>query len=399
MGDKRILVIMLALALLASCSDTKPFLRERAPVLFGRLEDRPNNNDVLTLYTLGDWGTGKSAQKAVAEGLRQNVLEIPTGRKVKPFVLGLGDNVYEHGLPEGWNNPETIALLERTFGDVYANVKYEGEHLTFHVVPGNHDYSGRAGGKDGYGDIIHQETTAESLYSYWKYYPIDPERNADSNDSTDYAALRNEDILTLTTPEKISAGGSRLAVFAIDTQVLLDLYDANDDERLTLHWRKLAALVSQSQADWKMVIGHHPIRSHGKHGGFIKGFWWIPPLTIYALVDKLFVKRKQDLDHPANREFQHDLQEFMEKHDITFYVAGHDHCLQFLRISDRHLQIVSGSAGKLAGVTHKKDTYYSHEAHGFTRFDLTPDEAWIEFFQVDPKKGVVSASGLFRVAK
>ncbi len=101
MGDKRILVIMLALALLASCSDTKPFLRERAPVLFGRREDRPNNNDVLTLYTLGDWGTGKSGQKAVAEGLRQNVLEIPTGRKVKPFVLGLGDNVYEHGLPAG----------------------------------------------------------------------------------------------------------------------------------------------------------------------------------------------------------------------------------------------------------------------------------------------------------
>ena len=90
------------LLFLAGCSDTRPFIRKAAPddlVQPGRPEDRPNHQNVLTFFALGDWGTGKGEQKAVAAALGKNVGEIPPGRKVAPFVLGLGDNVYEKGLP------------------------------------------------------------------------------------------------------------------------------------------------------------------------------------------------------------------------------------------------------------------------------------------------------------
>ena len=144
---------------LAGCSDTRPFIRKTTPddlVQPGRPENRPNHRNVLTFFALGDWGTGGETQKAVAAGLKQEIAELPSGRNTAPFVLGLGDNVYEVGLPEGWNNPHATKLLERTFGNVYSDIKYDSQNVVFHIVPGNHDHNDIAGGIYFAGDIIHQ---------------------------------------------------------------------------------------------------------------------------------------------------------------------------------------------------------------------------------------------------
>lgn len=395
------LKLVFILLVFVGCSDTKPFLREGHSVKFGRYDERPNHADVLTFYALGDWGTGNKNQRAVAEALKNNVAELPRGREVAPFVLGLGDNVYEHGLPVGWNNPVATELLHKTFGDMYSNIEYEGENLIFHIVPGNHDYAGKAGReKNGFGDIIHQETTAEKLYAYWKYYPIDPEKNSNTEDSTNYCALKDEDIFSLAIPEKIPVGANnKLAIFAIDTQVLLDSYVKNDSQILNKHWQKLEALLQQSNAEWKIIIGHNPIKSHGKHGGFRTAIWWVPPVLLVTIVDKLFVKPLQDMDNPENKRLQKDLRDVMKKHNVAFYLAGHEHSLQFLEIDEGQFQIISGSAGKLSPVTHKSDTFFSHESFGFARFDLAPNEMWVEFFGVDPGSGSYSSSGLFRISK
>ncbi|MFQ5637372.1 MAG: metallophosphoesterase [bacterium] len=384
------------------CSDTKPFLRVPLAddvVQPGDPELRPEHSQVLTFYVLGDWGTGSGQQKAVADALKRSVAHIPPGRTHRPFVLGLGDNVYEHGLPEGWDNPETTRLLHETFGEMYSEVKYHGSRLTFHVVPGNHDYAGRSGGKDGFGDVLHQETTAEALFRSWKYYPIDAQKNSDTNDAADYQRLKSENIFALALPEKVSTqSGDLISIVALDTQVLLDLYNKKDDALVQKHWHNADNLLAES-ASWKFAIGHHPLRSHGKHGGFRKAIWWVPPVILFTLVDKLFYKRIQDLDHPANRRFQKDLLQTMQKNDVMFYLAGHEHSLQFLEVDRRHLQIVSGSAAKLSGVTHDDDTFFSHSARGFVRFDVVKDEVWIEFFEVAVENAALKSTGLFKVSK
>ncbi len=391
--------VMLALTLL-SCSDTRPFLRQTDRARFGERDDRPDNASVVTFYALGDWGSGNANQKAVAEALRADLSAIAPGRRTPPFVLAAGDNIYEHGLPEGWNNEIVTQTLERTFGQMYADIEYHGQPVPFHLVAGNHDHAGKAGGKNGMGDVIHQETTAERIYSNWEYYPISPEQNPDKNDSTEYVALKQKDILTLATPEQISLGEAatkQVSIFAIDTQVLLDLYDQKSQETLDAHWSRLAALADGSPAKWKFLLGHHPIKSHGTHGGFRSAIWWVPPVILATLVDKLFYRRLQDLDHPAYRQFQRDLTKFMDEHSITSYFAGHEHNLQFLTTGRDHFQIISGSAGKLTKVTHKGDTVFSHAAFGFVRFDLTQTELWIEFFGVKPERGTVNSTGLFRI--
>ena len=389
---------ILTLALIVSaCSDTRPFLRETATVKFGRHDDRPNGNEVITFYALGDWGTGDQNQKAVANALRKDVAQLPPGREVMPFVLAPGDNVYEVGLPQGWGEPKVDDLLHQTFGNIYQGIQYGGQDIPFHLVAGNHDHAGKAGGKNGVGDVIHQETTAEKLYPNWRYYPIDPAQNADSNDSTDYAALRQKDIFNLTTPEKVDIGAAdnRLAIFALDTQVMLELYQQKNDSTLQRHWQELEKLAAASSAKWKLILGHHPVRSHGTHAGFRSAIWWVPPIIIATLVDKFFVRRLQDFDHPAYRAFTRDLSAFMKEHGIVAYVAGHDHSQQFLAIDNRHFQLIAGSAGKLSAATHKDDTIFSHSSFGFVRMDLTRNELWMEFFEVVPKTGQVSSSAVF----
>ncbi len=398
-------VLFLILFIAQGCSDTKPFLRatrEGDPVQEGDPNRRPNHNDVLTFYALGDWGTGQANQRAVAQALIKNVTEIPNGRNQAPFVLGLGDNVYEIGLPEGWNNPETIKMLHKTFGDVYKNVSYEGKKLVFHIIPGNHDYAGFAGGQYGWGDVIHQETTAEKIYSpFWKYYPIDPDKNSDTNDSTNYHALKNENVFSLTLPEKINLESNEKAtIVAIDTQVLLNLYQNNDSTLIQQHWQRLNTLMEPG-VSWKIIIGHHPVKAHGRHAGFRSAVWWlpIPPIILYTIVDKLFIRPLQDLDNPAYKKFRKDLIRIMNKHNVNLYLSGHEHSLQFLEIDENHFQIISGSAGKLAETTHKNDTIFSHAAFGFARFDMTDDELWVEFFQATTENGGYKTTALFKISK
>ncbi|MFQ5823285.1 MAG: metallophosphoesterase [bacterium] len=411
---KKIKILILSIMLLQACSDTKPFIRK---ILQGDPNQRPNNPEVITFYALGDWGTGNKHQEAVAEALRENVSKIPKGRKISPLVLGLGDNIYSKGLPEGWNNPKVHQLLEKTFGQIYKDVQYEGRELVYYMIPGNHDHGGKPGGKNGWGDVIQQETMAEKLYEpYWRYYPIDPAKNADTNDSTDYHTLKEQDIFSLTLPEQININESKtIAIVAIDTQVLLKLYSQKDFKMVRRHWERLESLLEE-EVDLKIVIGHHPLKSHGRHGGFrplvewtwsgTTGFikpWWIRPLTFIWLpflstsIDKLFLKLNQDLDNSAYKHFQHDLIQLMNLYNVKIYLSGHEHSLQFLMIDNNHFQIISGSAGKLSPVTHKNDTLFSHTSPGFVRFDITTNEIWVEFFQVDIKSSSYQSSALFKI--
>lgn len=378
------------------CSDTAPFVNTDLPT---EPRSRPQGADVVTFFALGDWGTGGAEQRRVAEALAHEVGTIPPGRKIRPFVVGLGDNVYPNGLPRGWDShPEALAALQQTFGDVYKNLRYQGELIDVHVVPGNHDHAGRSGGQGDIGDVLHQETTGEGAFPNFHYYPLHVDAVADSNDSTEYAGLATASIFDAARPQAIPVTSPHIAMVGLDTQVLLDAYVRNDGERIRAYWRTVDRLFeAASDASWKMLLGHHPVESFGTHGGFRVWWWWVPPITIVTLVDKLLVKRLQDLDHPANRRFQEDLLERLERHDAQWYLAGHEHNLQFLQIGANRYHIISGSAGKSSPVSHGDATLFSHDTYGFIRFDVSHDRCWVEFFEVNTRDGSYGATGQFCV--
>ncbi len=117
---------LLALLLLG-CSDTRPFIRLDAPPP----KPPPDGEVVATFYALGDWGEGNKGQKAVAHALRKDIKTLPPGREVPPFVLGLGDNVYDNGLPPEWGNPKTDS---DTVGELKTGCKM-GQESTILICP------------------------------------------------------------------------------------------------------------------------------------------------------------------------------------------------------------------------------------------------------------------------
>jgi len=393
--------IVAVLLILSGCSDTRPFIRQPEvddPLQVGKPDERPDHADVLTFYVLGDWGTGDEKQRRVARALKRDLMSLEGKRTTTPFVLGLGDNVYPDGLHQGWNHPEVIRRLHETFGDMYSDITFADSNIVFHVIPGNHDHGGRVGGKDGVGDVIHQETTAERLYPYWEYYPVDPKLDSDTDDSTNYASLKSANIFELSIPQEIEVKTSKIKVAGIDTQAMLELYAKNDTALLSKYWQKLNTIF-EHDSGWKILLGHHPIKTHGWHGGFRSAIWWVPPIIFFTITDKLFLSRIQDLDHPANQAFQRDLTQFMRQNDVYFYLSGHEHNLQLIRIGERNFQLISGASGKLSEVSHDDDTFFSHQARGFVRCDVTKDAFWLEFISIDSKTGEQTSSAMFKLGR
>ncbi len=236
----------------------------------------------------------------------------------------------------------------------------------------------------------------------WKYYPIDPAKNKDGADpESDYKALyklAKENISALTLPQTIDVQSEAIALFALDTQVLLDLYKKKNTKAVKRHWDRLKELLRNNKAAWKIIVGHHPVKTHGRHSGFRTGWWWVPPVFLYTIAERIH-KSIQDTDHSANQQFQNALKKIMKQDKtVRIYLSGHDHSLQFLTIDVENFQIISGSAAKQTSTTEdEKDTLFSHASYGFVRFDATESEMWIEFFSVNVNSKRYQSSALFKI--
>ena len=395
----------------------------RAPVV--QKESIPNHKNMITFYALGDWGTGEAGQEAVAKALQEDIdRSFPRGneRDVPPFVLGLGDNFYQFGLPDQeWKEvPRTAdvpcqdVLVEdvqcyiyQKFGKIYQDVKYGAKQVDFHVVPGNHDY-GRALPKDRLpykgGNVIHQETTAESMYNWFKYYPIQheniplfrtkerksPHKSSidDTNDKKEYEDLKGQDKYEIALPQKLDIPGLKdIIIVALDTQILLDLYDEeNKHEFLEKYvgelfeaeaYRKRLEELLSKDVKWKIVIGHHPLKSFGSHGYRGRSF-------LGRIVAEI---TEQDLRDDAYQRFIKNLTPLLKKHKVNFYIAGHDHNMQFLDLGDSLYQFISGSAAITSDVSILDQEYYfaSGNELGFIRFDIDGIEhnIWVKIFGVN----------------
>ncbi|MBT4137784.1 MAG: hypothetical protein HOE48_07710 [Candidatus Latescibacteria bacterium] len=385
-----------------------------------QVSDRPQDSAIITFYALGDWGTGYIKQEPVAIALERNVARIPQNKKTIPFVIGLGDNIYESGLPYhktsdqliyAWNDPEVFNAFENTFGQVYQRVTYQNAPIVFHVVPGNHDHDGNSQKKDKkYGDILLQESKGENLYpDWWKYYPIDHSltKATDTNDFGEYVHLRTyadeHGLYKLTLPQKLDLPNQNVMMaVALDTQMLLEMYEEDEDETLEQHWAQLEKiLTTHKNVPWKMIVGHHPIASWGIHGGAQGGLKGAFRYGIGIM---------QDLKDGDYKKFRKRLATVMKKHNVHLYLSGHDHNIQLIDLGQHELellnldagyfQLVSGSAGKLSSVDkdHKAVAIYDKQ-HGFVRLDANKETCWIEFLSYDPNTGDDRSLGIWTLTK
>lgn len=178
---------------------------------------------------MGDQGTGTEVQRRVAGAMAE-----VCARDGCDLGVGLGDHFY----PAAPRDPHSPLFRER-FADVYGPLK-----IPFLVVPGNHDESGLLSG-DGSDP---RGAEAEVLYGRLDPQWVMPAR-------------------TYRAPV-----GELVELFAVDTAPLAAyLPGIRANERPGGPWDAaqrawLSGALASSQARWRLVLGHHPLFSNGKHG-------------------------------------------------------------------------------------------------------------------------------------
>lgn len=217
---------------------------------------------------LGDWGRrGAPAQRAVAEQMAARARRLDSR-----FVVTVGDNFYKYGVSD---------TLDSHWRQSFAEV-YDLQTLrTWYPALGNHDHRGDPDAQVGF----------SGRFAGWRM---------------DGRYYRRSVAL---------AGGRRLDLFVLDTAPLADpQHFPQRSSTIRAQWNWFDREMLASTADWKLVVGHHPLVSSGYHE------------RAYPLLDAWLTPR-------------------LERFGVHAYLTGHDHHLEHLRVGGVTHVVSGGGAG------------------------------------------------------
>ncbi|OIW20766.1 hypothetical protein TanjilG_21988 [Lupinus angustifolius] len=286
--------------------------------LLQRLE-HPNKADgSLSLVVIGDWGRkGAYNQSQVATQMGR------VGEKINiDFVISTGDNFYEDGLT-GIDDP----AFESSFSEIYTAKSLQKQ---WYGVLGNHDYRG---------DVEAQlNPILQNIDHRWfcqRSFIVD----------TDIAEF-----------------------FFVDTTPFVDKYflepkDHKYDWREVLPREKylsnllkdLEIALRDSISKWKIVVGHHPVRSIGHHGN--------------------------------TEELNRHLLPIFEANNVDMYINGHDHCLEHISSTRSQIQYLTSGGGSKAWKGDIDDNNtdgvkFYYDGQGFMTLELEQNNAKVVYYDI-----------------
>jgi len=285
---------------------------------FPRFEHPIRGDQRLKFLVVGDWGrNGAFNQSEVAFQMGRIGEELDID-----FVVSTGDNFYDNGLKEE-HDP---AFLD-SFTNIYTAKSLQKQ---WYIVLGNHDYRG---------DVLAQLSPAL--------------RKVDNR----WLCLRSF-VLDAEIAE----------LFFVDTSPFVKDYFTIPNEH-TYDWRgvtpvktytenvlkELESALRESTAKWKIVVGHHAIRSVGHHG------------DTEELVERLLP--------------------ILRANNVDLYVNGHDHCLEQISDNQSPIQYLTSGAGSKAWRgdlkgQNRKGLEFFYDGQGFMSVQMTPSDVEIVFYDV-----------------
>jgi hypothetical protein len=356
------------------------------------------------LILIGDAGDPDPMGEPTLRALEAQVRVLPA----RTTVVFLGDNVYETGMPDATDMKGTSVeeALDQTLLNLYSSRQDAERRLKAQVkavdtrgaraifVPGNHDWD--QFGVGGWKRVREQETYIDTLAK-----------------TTD---VRLSMLPGGGCPGPITRDlGRRARLIVLDTQWLLELGDKPSPENnptgcaQTTTAEVSAAIVAalrEAKRDGRaaIVVAHHPLRSHGPHGGYVSPRIHLFPLTMFGsyvpgwshwipipllgsamgLGRAWFSPNVQDFSSSVNEDMRETLWAAMDAPAVDgaaplLYAAGHEHSLQIFE-SDRgpRYLVVSGlgSSDKATPVGRDSSSLFAdaaHERSGFMTLDFLRD--------------------------
>ncbi len=281
----------------------------------------------------------------------------------KSVVIFLGDNLYPHGLPpenDSWRSEAERRLLKQINA-----VKSSGAKVIF--IPGNHDWA--KGGEEGLAAIKReQEFVTTALNDQNSFIP---QNGCPGPDFVDLPSIR---IIFLDSNLWIN---QRLTWESSCPQ-------SNKQEFL----EKYKELLTSADGQEVIVVAHHPLDTHGVHGGFydwqdhifpltrLESWLWVPlPIigSLYPLIRWHVLEINEDKNGPLYREMVDRFTGIMSNNPPLVYAGGHDHSLQVLEGGEAVDYILVSGAGaqvKLTNVGHGQNTIFAYHHTGFMVLDF-----------------------------
>ncbi|PIA35975.1 hypothetical protein AQUCO_03400104v1 [Aquilegia coerulea] len=282
-----------------------------------RLQHPAKSDGSLSFLVIGDWGRrGDYNQSQVAFQMGR------IGEKMDiDFVISTGDNFYDDGL-KSVDDP----AFEESYSKIYTAKSLQKQ---WYNVLGNHDYRG---------DVEAQlNPILSKIDAKW--------------------LCKRSFIVNAEVAE----------IFFVDTTPFSLDYFTNPKDH-TYDWRgvmprekymanvlkDVESALKYSTTKWKIVVGHHTIRTAGGHG------------DTKELVDLLLP--------------------ILKANDVDFYINGHDHCLQRISSNESPLQFLTSGGGSKAWQggynTNKAGLEFFYDGQGFMSVQLNPKTAEIIYYDV-----------------
>ena len=278
-------------------------------------------------------------------------------------VVYLGDNAYPRG------------FIERRLVDAEARVARQidavhgiGAEIVF--LPGNHDWD--KSDKDGLLAIRRQAAFVTGRGATFRPAP----------------GCAGPEVLDL------PAGAPAVRVVFLDTQWWLHRWSRADGCAAATPPDIVAALSRALETPLPVVVtAHHPIATHGPHGGFydwrahlfpLGDLWrWARRLPLPVVgslypITRTLLRSRQDLGNRTNRLMRDAIGSALAgatQPALKVYAAGHEHSLQVLTHDAVDYALVSGagSSDHQSPVAKRADTRFALSGAGFLVLDVTAD--------------------------
>ncbi|RKD17192.1 hypothetical protein BCY91_03365 [Pelobium manganitolerans] len=370
-----------------SCTTYKPFYAKSE-----RDWQKANNPDSLTLdytvFLIGDVGNPSLSKQEPTLKLMESqiyrldtVINKNTGDTVinklsskKDAVIFMGDNIYEHGMPE----PDASDRKEKEkkiIEQMKVVENFEGKKI---FIPGNHDWN-----RSGYGGLEAVKRQEAFVENYL--------------DSADVFIPSNG----CAGPVEIQMNGN-LVIIAIDSEWWLTKHDRSDryEEGCSVENEnqliaQIKDIVLRNKNKNIVFTMHHPLFSNGKHGGYFTLLDYMFPLTlvypnayiplpvigsIYPLMRQYGLSR-QDISNKKYQRLRNELMALFEEKPNIVVASGHEHALMLTKFKGQNY-ITSGAGSKNSALFKGNDALFGHGTKGFARLNYYKNgQCWVEFWE------------------
>ncbi|PIA35974.1 hypothetical protein AQUCO_03400103v1 [Aquilegia coerulea] len=300
------IIFLIPCICLSICSTTNGVLE--------RLQHPAKGDGSLSFLVVGDWGR-RGAYNQTRVALQMGVI----GERMNiDFVISTGDNFYNDGLTS-----VNDSAFQQSFTRIYTAKSLQKQ---WYNVLGNHDYRGNV------------EAQLSPILS-----------------KTDGRWLCKRSFIV---------NAEVAEIFFVDTTPFVTNYfrDRKFDWRGVMPRKSYIATLLQdvesalknSTAQWKIVVGHHAIRTAGIHG------------DTEELVDQLLP--------------------ILKASDVDLYINGHDHCLQRISTNESRIEFLTSGGGSQAWFGFYDEIMvglkFYYDGQGFMSVNLNPKNAEIIFYDV-----------------